>query len=82
MASQTLESMAAINEVTSMPILRPLVAMDEAAGRFSPDGIVISTHPEGRSAWLRQDLVARAREKYDVPVDHVVARAPAGVPPT
>ena len=29
-ASQTLESMAAINEVTSMPILRPLVTMDKA----------------------------------------------------
>lgn len=29
-ASQTLESMAAINAVTTMPILRPLVAMDKA----------------------------------------------------
>lgn len=28
-ASQTLESLAAINEVTSMPILRPLVTMDK-----------------------------------------------------
>lgn len=28
-ASQTLESMAAINEVTSMPILRPVVTMDK-----------------------------------------------------
>ena len=59
---------------------RPMVALDHAVRGFHPDGIVISTHPEGRSAWLRQDLVARAREKYDVPVDHVVARAPAGVP--
>jgi GABA permease len=58
---------------------RPLVAMDEAVERFSPDGIVISTHPAGRSAWLRQDLVERAREKYDVPVEHVVARTPADV---
>ena len=56
-----------------------LAAMDEAVGRFSPDGIVICTHPEGRSAWLRQDLVARTREKYDVAVDHVVARVPSGV---
>jgi GABA permease len=58
---------------------RPLVALDEAAARFTPDGIVISTHPEGRSTWLRQGLVARAREKYDVPVEHVVARTPADV---
>jgi len=28
-ASQTLESMAAINDVTSMPILRPLLSMDK-----------------------------------------------------
>jgi GABA permease len=58
---------------------RPLVALDEAAARFTPDGIVISTHPEGRSTWLRQGLVARAREKYDVPVEHIVARTPADV---
>src|SRR4051794_4922840 len=58
---------------------RPLVAMEEAVERFSPDGIVISTHPHGRSAWLRQDLVARATEKYDVPVEHIVARTPSGV---
>jgi GABA permease len=56
---------------------RPLVAMDEAVTRFHPDGIVISTHPVERSAWLRQDLVARAVERYDVPVDHVVSRVPA-----
>lgn len=29
-ASQTLESMAAINEVTKMPVLRPLITMDKA----------------------------------------------------
>jgi len=58
---------------------RPLVAMDEAVQRFSPDGIVISTHPAGRSAWLRQDLVAQATEKYDVPVEHIVARTAADV---
>jgi GABA permease len=59
---------------------RPLVALADAVQRFSPDRIVISTHPEGRSAWLRQDLVARATERYDVPVEHIVARTPAGVP--
>ena len=58
---------------------RPMVAMDEAVARFRPDGIVISTHPEERSAWLRQDLVRRADEKYSVPVEHVVSHVPAGV---
>ena len=58
---------------------RPLVAMDEAVAGFRPDGIVISTHPEEQSAWLRQDLVRRAAEKYSVPVEHVVSHVPAGV---
>jgi GABA permease len=57
---------------------RPLVAMDEAVEQFHPDGIVISTHPEGRSAWLRQDLVTRAG-KYGLPVEHIVSRVRAGV---
>ena len=58
---------------------RPIVAMDEAVEQFRPDGIVISTHQEEKSAWLRQDLVRRAAQKYQVPVEHVVAHAPAGV---
>jgi len=58
---------------------RPMVAIDQAVARFGPDRIVISTHPVDRSAWLRDDLVARAERKYDVPVDHVVAHAPAPV---
>ena len=56
-----------------------MVAMDEAVEQFRPDGIVISTHPAEKSAWLRQDLVRRAAQKYQVPVEHVVAHAPAGV---
>ena len=58
---------------------RPMVAMDEAVEQFRPDGIVISTHPAEKSAWLRDDLVERAARKYPVPVDHIVAHAPAGV---
>lgn len=58
---------------------RPMVALDAAVRRFEPDRIVISTHPVNRSAWLRDDLVDRARRTYDVPVDHVVAHAPASV---
>jgi GABA permease len=57
---------------------RPMVALDHAVQEFRPDGIVISTHPEDRSLWLRQDLVARARARHDAPVRHIVAHAPAG----
>ena len=53
---------------------RPLVALDKAMREFRPDHVVISTHPEDRSTWLHHGVVADARERYDVPVQHVVAR--------
>jgi GABA permease len=31
--------------------------------------------PEDRSAWLRYDVVDRAREAYDIPVTHVVVES-------
>ena len=37
--------------------------------QFDPDRLVICTLPEDRSAWLRYDVVDRARETYDLPVD-------------
>ena len=50
----------------------PLQAIDDAIRTFSPDDIIISTHPEGRSNWLEQGIVEGARERFDVPVTHVV----------
>ena len=50
----------------------PLQAIDDAIRTFSPDDLIISTHPEGRSNWLEQGVVERARERFDVPVTHVV----------
>ena len=58
---------------------RPLHALREAVARFHPDRIVIATHPEGRSTWLRHGVVDSARQQYDVPVLHIVATAPAAV---
>jgi hypothetical protein len=38
-----------------------------------PDEIVVSTHPEERSGWLRRDVVERVRSSAGtVPVEHVV----------
>ena len=51
---------------------RPLVALDEAMREFRPDHVVISTEPEQRSTWLRHGVVADARERYSVPIQHVV----------
>ena len=38
-----------------------------------PTEIVVSTHPEARSGWLRRDVVTRVRKAAgDLPVEHVV----------
>jgi GABA permease len=54
---------------------RPLRALAAAVEHFHPDRLVICTLPEDRSAWLRYDVVDRARETYDIPVTHVVVAA-------
>ncbi|HEY5822001.1 MAG TPA: amino acid permease [Propionibacteriaceae bacterium] len=56
---------------------RPLRALSEAVTSFKPDRLVICTLPEDRSAWLRYDVVDRARETYSMPVTHVVAHSVA-----
>jgi universal stress protein family protein len=50
----------------------PLQAIDDALRTFGADQIVISTHPEGRSNWLERGVVTGARERYAVPIHHVV----------
>src|SRR3954447_2984016 len=54
---------------------RPLRALADAVAEFSPDRLVICTMPEDRSAWLRYDVVDRAREAYDIPLTHVVVES-------
>ncbi len=50
----------------------PLQAMEDALRLFGPDEIIISTHPEGRSHWLERGIVDAARERFAVPITHVV----------
>jgi hypothetical protein len=50
----------------------PLVAVEDAVRRFRPNELVVSTHPKGRSNWLERGVVSALRERYDVPVTHVV----------
>ena len=50
----------------------PLQAIEDALRTFGPDEIVISTHPEGRSNWLERNVVGAARDRFDVPITHVV----------
>jgi hypothetical protein len=46
-------------------------AMD-AVREWNPSEIIVSTHPETRSGWLRKDLVDHLREETGLPVHHVV----------
>ena len=50
----------------------PVQAMEDALRLFPADEVMISTHPPGRSNWLEHDVVDRARERFDLPVTHVV----------
>jgi len=50
----------------------PFTATMDAVGEFRPDEIIISTHPETRSGWLRRDLIERVRDASGLPVEHVV----------
>jgi hypothetical protein len=50
----------------------PLQAMEDALRLFGADEIIISTHPEGRSHWLEKNIVETARQRFAVPITHVV----------
>jgi hypothetical protein len=50
----------------------PYSAAMDALGEQDYDEIIVSTHPETRSGWLRQDLVDRLQRATRRPVEHVV----------
>jgi GABA permease len=50
----------------------PSQAIEDAVRTFQPDELIISTHPAGRSNWLERGIVEKARERFDLPVTHVV----------
>ncbi len=51
----------------------PVHALRDALAEYEPDEVIISTHPETRSGWLRGDLIDRARRIAEpIPVEHVV----------
>ena len=50
----------------------PLQAIEDAIRTFAPDELIISTHPPERSHWLERGVVSGARERFALPVTHVV----------
>jgi hypothetical protein len=58
----------------------PLQAMEDALRTFGADEVIISTHPEGRSHWLERGVVTGARERFELPITHVVVDLQAEAP--
>ena len=50
----------------------PYSAVMDALHDRDYDVIIVSTHPDTRSGWLRQDLVHRLEQDTRLPVEHVV----------
>ncbi|HEU4701636.1 MAG TPA: hypothetical protein VFS37_04070 [Conexibacter sp.] len=50
----------------------PFNATLDAVREYGIDEVIVSTHPETRSGWLRRDLIERVQEATGLPVQHVV----------
>lgn len=50
----------------------PYAATMDAIHAFGADEVIVSTHPETRSGWMRKDLVTRIKEDTGLPVEHIV----------
>ncbi len=50
----------------------PLLALQDALVTYDADEIVLFTHPGGKSNWLEEGLVDQAKERFSVPVRHMV----------
>jgi GABA permease len=53
----------------------PLQSADDGLRQFPADEIVIVTSPDSRAGWLEEGLVARARQRYEQPVAHIMVEA-------
>jgi hypothetical protein len=71
------EGLEAIGQVTHPD---PYTAVQTAIQFYNPDEIVISTFPETRSGWLRENLIERVKDATTKPVHHVVVGESAEEP--
>jgi hypothetical protein len=56
----------------------PVRAFEDAVAIYEPDGVLVSTHPEGRSNWLENGVVDKIRSHTELPVEHVVVDVTVG----
>jgi hypothetical protein len=50
----------------------PLLAIQDALATYEADEIVVFTHPEAEANWLEEGVVDEAKERFGVPVRHMV----------
>jgi hypothetical protein len=50
----------------------PLLAIEDALTTFQADEIVLFTHAEGERNWLEEGVVDEAKERFQVPVRHLL----------
>ena len=55
----------------------PLQAIEDALRTFGADEIVVATHHDESATWLERNVVERARERFALPIAHVVIHAEA-----
>jgi hypothetical protein len=55
----------------------PLRAVEDALGTFGADGIVICARPGARTGSAPADIVAAARERFALPIEHVAVEPDA-----
>jgi hypothetical protein len=70
----TVEQLRAVGIEASGEVLDPdpFNATMDALRVFPADEVIVSTHPDPRSGWLRRDLIDRVRDASGLPVEHVV----------
>jgi hypothetical protein len=50
----------------------PLLAIQDNLATYPADEIVLFTHSEGERNWLEEGILEQAKERFDVPVRHLV----------
>ena len=54
----------------------PLLAIQDALQTFPADEIVLFTHPAGDLNWLEDGVVDEVRDRFEIPVDHLIVESP------
>jgi GABA permease len=71
-ADEVGEAIPATSVETATGASDPLLAIEDALGQFPADEIVVVTRPEEDTTWLESGAGDEAKERFDLPVTHLV----------